>query len=84
MIIGVLALQGNFAMHQNMLSRLDAPSILVKYPYELDKCDGLIIPGGESSTISRLIDSHGFRFPLVEYATTNPIFGEGVDLTKVL
>ena len=75
MIIGVLALQGNFAMHQIMLSKLDAPSILVKYPHELDKCDGLIIPGGESSTISKLIDSHGFRVPLVDYAKTNPIFG---------
>ena len=45
MIIGVLALQGNFAMHQNMLAELDVPSILVKYPYELERCDGLIIPG---------------------------------------
>ena len=75
MIIGVLALQGNFAMHQIMLSKLDAPSILVKYPHELEKCDGLVIPGGESSTISKLIDSHGFRVPIGDYAKTNPIFG---------
>lgn len=75
MIIGVLALQGNFAMHQIMLSKLDAPSILVKYPHELEKCDGLIIPGGESSTMSKLIDSHGFRVPISDYAKTNPIFG---------
>ena len=75
MIIGVLALQGNFAMHQNMLSKLDVPSILVKYPHELEKCDGLIIPGGESTTISKLIDSHGFRSPLIEYAKNNSIFG---------
>lgn len=75
MIIGVLALQGNFAMHQIMLSKLDAPSILVKYPHELEKCDGLIIPGGESSTMSKLIDSHGFRVPIGDYAKTNPIFG---------
>jgi len=74
-IIGVLALQGNFAMHQIMLSKLDAPSILVKYPHELEKCDGLIIPGGESSTMSKLIDSHGFRVPISDYAKTNPIFG---------
>ncbi len=75
MIIGVLALQGNFAMHQNMLSKLDVPSILVKYPHELEKCDGLIIPGGESTTMSKLIDSHGFRSPLIEYAKDNSIFG---------
>ena len=75
MIIGVLALQGNFAMHQKMLTRLDTPSILVKYPHELQKCDGLIIPGGESSVISKLIDSHELRDPLLEFAKTNSIFG---------
>ena len=75
MIIGVLALQGNFAMHQKMLIRLDTPSILVKYPHELEKCDGLIIPGGESSVISKLIDSHELRDPLLEFAKTNSIFG---------
>ena len=75
MIIGVLALQGNFEMHQNMLAELDVPSILVKYPHELEKCDGLIIPGGESSTISKLIDSHGLRVPLVKYSKNNSIFG---------
>ena len=75
MIIGVLALQGNFAMHQNMLVKLDVPSILVKYPHELEKCDGLIVPGGESSTMSKLIDSHGLRLPLVEYSKNNSIFG---------
>ena len=75
MIIGVLALQGNVTMHQNMLSKLDVPSILVKYPHELEKCDGLIIPGGESTTMSKLINSHGFRLPLIEYAKNNSIFG---------
>ena len=75
MIIGVLALQGNFAMHQKMLTRLETPSILVKYPHELEKCDGLIIPGGESSVISKLIDSHELRDPLLEFAKINSIFG---------
>tara|TARA_B110000467_G_scaffold44007_1_gene40357 strand:+ start:5160 stop:5753 length:594 start_codon:yes stop_codon:yes gene_type:complete len=74
-IIGVLALQGDFGLHQNMLSKLDMPSILVKYPHELEKCNGLIIPGGESTTISKLIDSHGFRLPIIEYAQNNSIFG---------
>ena len=75
MIIGVLALQGNFVMHQNMLAKLDIQSLLVKYPHELEKCDGLIIPGGESTTMSKLIDSHGFRHRLIEYAKNNSIFG---------
>ena len=75
MTIGVLALQGNFTMHQNMLSKLVVSSILVKYPHELEKCDALIIPGGESTTISKLIDSHGFRSPLIKYAKQKSIFG---------
>ena len=75
MIIGVLALQGNFEMHQNMLVELNVSSILVKYPHELEKCDGLIIPGGESSTMSKLIDSHDLRLPLIEYSKNNSIFG---------
>jgi len=74
-IIGVLALQGNFAMHQKMLTQLDTPSILVKYSHELEKCDGLIIPGGESSVISKLINSHELRNPILEFAKTNSIFG---------
>ena len=75
MTIGVLALQGDFGLHQNMLSKLDTPSILVKYPHELEKCDGLIIPGGESTTMSKLIESHGFRLPIIGYAQNNSIFG---------
>ena len=75
MIIGVLALQGNFTMHQKMLTRLDTPSILVKYPHELEKCDGLIIPGGESSVMSKLINSHELRDPLLDFAKTKSIFG---------
>ena len=73
--LGVLALQGDFTLHKKMLAQLDAPSILVKYPHELEKCDGLIIPGGESSVMSKLIDSHGFRNPLLEFSKTNSIFG---------
>lgn len=75
MIIGVLALQGDFELHQNMLSKLGVPSISIKYPYELEKCDGLIIPGGESTTISKLIDSNGFRLPIIKYSRNNSIFG---------
>ena len=75
MIIGVLALQGNFAMHQHMLNKLDVPSIFVKYPHELEKCDGLIIPGGESTTMSKLIDSHSFRLPLINFGKSKSIFG---------
>ena len=59
--IGVLAVQGDFLEHKQALSRLgiDAPEI--RLPQQLDEIDGLIIPGGESTTIVQLIDMYGFR-----------------------
>ena len=59
--IGVLAVQGDFLEHRQALARLgiDAPEI--RLPHQLDEIDGLIIPGGESTTIVQLIDIYGFR-----------------------
>lgn len=59
--IGVLAVQGDFLEHRQALNRLgiDAPEI--RLPHQLDEIDGLIIPGGESTTIVQLIDMYGFR-----------------------
>ncbi len=53
--IGVLALQGDFAEHVAVLRRLGADAVEVRLPEELDGLDGLIIPGGESTTIARLM-----------------------------
>jgi 5'-phosphate synthase pdxT subunit len=53
--IGVLALQGDFAAHQKMLAELGAESIAVRLPEHLKKIDGIIIPGGESTTIGKLM-----------------------------
>ena len=62
--IGVLAIQGDFREHQQALDRLgiDAPEI--RLPSQLDGIDGLIVPGGESTTIVQLIDIYGFREPI--------------------
>jgi 5'-phosphate synthase pdxT subunit len=54
MLIGILALQGDFAEHANMLSRCGADTVLVKHGHQLDALDGLVIPGGESTTIAKL------------------------------
>jgi 5'-phosphate synthase pdxT subunit len=64
--IGVLAIQGDFREHRQALNRLgiDAPEI--RLPEQLDEIDGLIIPGGESTTIVQLIDIYGFRRALGE------------------
>ena len=66
--IGVLAVQGDFLEHRQALGRIgiDAPEI--RLPHQLDDIDGLIIPGGESTTIVQLIDIYGFRDALRQRA----------------
>jgi 5'-phosphate synthase pdxT subunit len=59
--IGVLALQGDFYEHISILKKLDNNAILIKKPEELESLDGLIIPGGESTTICKLIRNYGFE-----------------------
>lgn len=73
--IGVLALQGAFAKHIEMLSKLNVEAKEVRYPKDLEKCDGLIIPGGESTTITRQIQFIAFREQLCLFAKTKPLFG---------
>lgn len=74
-IIGVLALQGAFAKHRVMLQSLGISAIEVRKPKELEICQGLIIPGGESTTMMRQIDFIKFADPLKEFAKQKPIFG---------
>ncbi len=59
--IGVLALQGDFYEHISILEKLDNKASLIKKPEELQSLDGLIIPGGESTTICKLIRNYGFE-----------------------
>jgi len=66
--IGVLALQGDFAEHRTALKKLGVESLEVRLPAQLDGLDGLIIPGGESTTIARLMDIYEIREPLRERA----------------
>lgn len=62
--IGVLALQGAFVEHIAMLRRLGAEAVAVRLPEELEGLDGLVIPGGESTTIGKLIRLYGFNAPM--------------------
>jgi len=64
MKVGVLALQGDFAEHCQSLTRSGAEAIEVRLPDQLTDLDGLIIPGGESTTIGKLIDAYGFIEPI--------------------
>jgi len=76
MKIGVLALQGAFIEHINILQRLEVETSPVRLPNELDGLDGLIIPGGESSSILSLMQSSNLFQPLREFAQAgSPILG---------
>jgi len=61
MTIGVLALQGDFDAHRKRLEQLGAQVVLIKKPEQLDTIDGLVIPGGESSTFLKLLGSKVLR-----------------------
>ena len=74
--IGVLALQGDFAEHISVLRRLGSEAQEVRRPEELSGLDGLIIPGGESTTISRLMGEYGLAEPLLRLAQDRfPVWG---------
>ncbi len=66
MKVGVLALQGAFREHREILDALGVEAIEVRTPAELGALDALILPGGESTTMSKLLDSSGLRAPLAE------------------
>ena len=74
--IGVLAIQGDFIEHRHALDRVGVESCEVRLPEQLCGVDGLIIPGGESTTIVQLIDIYGFRPALEDAAGRGlPIWG---------
>lgn len=74
--IGVLALQGAFAAHLDLLSSLDVVGRPVRLPSDLDGLDGLILPGGESTTMSNLLRSYDLLGPLNEFISAgHPVFG---------
>jgi 5'-phosphate synthase pdxT subunit len=71
--IGVLAVQGNFREHVSMLRRLGAEPVEVRKPEQLDDLDGLVIPGGESTAIARLVRLYGLEAAIRRFE--GPLFG---------
>lgn len=74
-VIGVLALQGAFAKHQESLERLGVEAVQVRTPEQLNACEALVIPGGESTTLFKLLDFSKLTAPLREFAREKPILG---------
>lgn len=75
MKIGVLAIQGDFAEHIVMLKRLGAETREVRQAHQLDGLDGLILPGGESTTIGKLCVDYGLIEPLREFGRSHGVWG---------
>jgi 5'-phosphate synthase pdxT subunit len=73
--VGILALQGDFEAHAKALERAGAEPVLVRTAEELKTIDGLVIPGGESTTMLKLINFMGLNEPLRRFAGEKPIFG---------
>ena len=73
--VGVLELQGDFGLHHKILQELGYDSYSVKESADLESLDGLIIPGGESTTMSLLIDSFNLRKSILDFSKENPILG---------
>ncbi len=75
MKIGILALQGDFAEHIAMLKRLNVETFEVRLPEQLNGLDGLIIPGGESTTIGKLAVAYNLMEPLKIFGQRHAIWG---------
>lgn len=76
MKIGILSVQGAFAEHEAMLTAIGVEAVRVRLPEQLDGLAGLILPGGESTTMRKLIDRWGLRRPILELAHQGvPVLG---------
>jgi len=73
--IGVLALQGDFEAHCRAIERAGAQAVEVRTAEELQSVDALVIPGGESTTMLKLLGIEGLFQPLAEFGAQKPIFG---------
>ena len=74
-MIGVLALQGNYSKHIEILNKLKISSCEVRYNNQLDEINGLIIPGGESTTMTDLMSRNNFYDKIQLFSQTKPILG---------
>lgn len=73
--VGVLALQGDFAAHAAAVERAGAEPVLVRDAEQLEDLDGLVIPGGESTTMLKLLHYDGLMEPLARFGREKPVFG---------
>jgi len=73
--VGVLALQGDYEAHRKAIEEAGGRAVDVRTAAEMNACDGLILPGGESTTMLKLLDMEQLTHPLRDFAATKPVFG---------
>lgn len=73
--VGILALQGDFEAHRKAVERAGGQALAVRTAGELTQCAGLIIPGGESTTMLKLLDQEALREPIRRFAEHKPVYG---------
>jgi len=73
--VGILSLQGDFEAHGAAIDRAGAEPVFVRHPEQFDAIDGLIIPGGESTTMLKLLHYEGLLERLAEFGARKPVFG---------
>ena len=73
--IGVLAIQGDYAAHAEALTEAGAEPVEVRNPEELDNLDGLILPGGESTTMLKFLERRNFFDAVKDFVRSRPVFG---------
>jgi 5'-phosphate synthase pdxT subunit len=73
--VGVLAVQGDFSLHQKSLEAAGAAAPRIRRPEELDRCDGLVVPGGESTTFVKMLKETGLFDAIRSFAVKRPVMG---------
>lgn len=73
--VGLLTLQGDYDKHRQVFRSLGTDTFDVRRPAELDRVSCLVIPGGESTTLTRLVDRVGLRDPIKDFASRHPVMG---------
>jgi pyridoxal 5'-phosphate synthase pdxT subunit len=73
--VGILALQGDFEAHRKAIERAGARAVEVRTAEQMNACDGLVIPGGESTTMLKLLGIENLLEPLREFGARKPIYG---------
>ena len=73
--VGVLALQGDFEAHRAAIERAGGRAVELRAAREMARCDGLVIPGGESTTMLKLIEAEGLLGPLRAFGRDKPVYG---------